>query len=171
MQRSTRLLTACLCLASLSVHAQPATKAFFGFGGGLDYGGFGIRAEVQPHKNLGFFGGVGYNLADPAYNVGASYKIGTFGRVQPIITAMYGYNAAEKIKYGWGAAYSKSYYGASVGAGCELYTHSLKNKWAFEVLLPFRDKAFKDRYPDMLPVTFTVGYNFRLGKGNRAAEE
>jgi hypothetical protein len=55
--------------------------------------------------------------------------------------------------------------------GCELYEPDGKRKWLFEVLLPFRRKEFHDQYkelkdfgyefnPGILPVTFTIGYNF-----------
>lgn len=144
-----------------------------GFGAGLDYGGLGIRAEFQPHKNIGLFGGFGYNLADPAYNAGFNVKLLPDKRVVPILTAMYGYNAVIKLKYGPYNADAKSYYGPTVGAGCEVYEKNNKNKWLFEILVPFRSAEFHDRYnslkdagyefnPGILPVSFTIGYNFSV---------
>lgn len=158
---------------TFSLHAQSSQKAFFGLGAGLDYGGLGIRGELQPQQNIGIFVGAGYNFADPAYNVGASFKLPTRGSVQPVLTAMYGYNAVLKIKYGSSVADAKTYYGPSVGAGVEIFDHHKKNKWLLEILAPFRSRAFHNHYqalkdagftfsPDILPVTFTVGYNFSV---------
>jgi hypothetical protein len=165
-----------LCIFNNQAQAQSQQKTFIGIGAGLDYGGLGIRAEFQPIKNIGIIGGVGYNLVDPAYNVGLSFKVLPEKKITPVIMAMYGYNAVIKIKNpSGGTFYSKSYYGPSIGAGCELYNRSRKNKWAFEIFLPFRSSEFHDKHdelkaegfefhPDVLPVTFTVGYNFSINK-------
>ena len=145
-------------------------KVFFGPGLGLDYGGIGVRGEIQPHKNIGIFIGGGYNLAEPAFNAGASFKLLTTGRVQPVVMAMYGYNAAVRINYWNGGAYTEDYYGPSVGAGCELYNKNKKNTLALEILVPFRNKKFHQDHPgddgssQFLPVTFTIGYNFCISK-------
>jgi hypothetical protein len=67
-------------LASASASAQTSKnttgedKFFLGLGAGLDYGGLGIRASYAATKNISAFGGVGYNLVDPAYNAGVMYK-------------------------------------------------------------------------------------------------
>ena len=163
--------SAILLLASSFVvacaNAQSTQKAFFGIGGGLDYGGLGLRGELQPNKNIGIFVGAGYNFAAPAFNAGASYKIVTGGKAQPFLTAMYGYNAVIKIKN----AFADDYYGFTTGVGCELYERDGKRKWLFELLVPFRRQEFRDQYqelkdfgyefnPGILPVTFTIGYNF-----------
>jgi len=157
---------------------QSGQKAFLGIGAGLDYGGLGIRAEFQPVKYVGIIGGFGYNLANPAYNAGLSFKALPGKRITPTITAMYGYNAVIKINYGYGNVDAKSYYGPSIGAGCELYDKDKKNKLTLEIFLPFRSSEFHDHYdelkktgydfkPDILPVTFTIGYNFSIYKQKR----
>ena len=67
----------------------------------------------------------------------------------------------------------KTYYGPSVGAGCEVLSRDGKKNWTFEIFVPFRSSAFHDEYdalknsgvefsPDILPVTFTIGYNFSI---------
>ena len=180
MQTKTYLFVTCLLsIITQFSRAQSNQKAFFGIGGGLDYGGLGIRAEFQPVNSVGIFGGFGYNLADPSYNVGLSCKLLHGKRITPTITAMYGYNAAIRIKYGYGMVDASSYYGPSVGAGCELYDENKKNKWVLEIFVPFRSSEFHNRYrelkdagykftPDMLPVTFAIGYNFSVtGKTNK----
>lgn len=147
--------------------AQSTPKAFFGLGLGLDYGGIGIRGEAMPQKHIGLFLGAGYNFVSPAFNAGASYKVLAKGRAQPFVTAMYGYNAALKVQYG----FSKDYYGLTTGAGCDLYDADGKRKWVFALLVPFRKQAFHDTYqslkdagyefnPGPLPIAFTIGYNF-----------
>ncbi len=165
--KSYKLMLWLLSVSVIAANAQSAQKAFFGIGGGLDYGGLGLRGELQPNKNISIFVGAGYNFAAPAFNAGASYKIVTGGRAQPFLTAMYGYNAVIKIKN----AFADDYYGFTTGVGCELYERDGKRKWLFELLIPFRRQEFHDQYqelkdfgyefnPGILPVTFTIGYNF-----------
>jgi hypothetical protein len=154
---------------------QSQQKVFLGIGLGLDYGGIGMRTEFQPVKEIGIIGGLGYNFAEPAYNIGLSLKILPEKRATPIITAIYGYNGVIKIKYPLGNTDAKSYYGFSAGAGCEIYDKNKKNKLTLEIFLPFRSSEFHDHYdelkdagydfkPGILPVTFTIGYNFSIAK-------
>ncbi len=66
---------------------------------------------------------------------------------------------------------SKSYYGISVGAGGE-FKGKDQSKLTLEVLLPFRNSAFREDYDKLkpllqtkiLPVTFSIGLNFALKK-------
>jgi hypothetical protein len=159
-------------------NAQFEQKAFLGFGAGLDYGGLGLRGEYMANKAIGVFAGFGYNLADPAFNAGLSIKVLPGKKVVPVLTAMYGYNAVIKLKYDNGTSEGTSYYGPSVGVGCEFYDRSGRNKWLLEMFVPFRNSDFHNRYdelrdsgvefnPDILPVTFTVGYNFSISSKNR----
>ena len=90
-------------------------KAYFGLGVGLDYGGLGFKGEFLPAKWVGIFAGVGYNFVEPGFNAGFSLKP-SGNKVTPIILAMYGYNAAIRIRtsgiFGNGAdIHRKSYYG------------------------------------------------------------
>ena len=145
-------------------------KAYFGFGLGIDYGGFGMRAQFLPAKNIGVFGGFGYNLIDIGYNAGLIVKPVPGKKIQPVLLAMYGYNAALKVNYGFGSSFAKSYYGFSAGAGCEI-VNKKNHVWSLELLVPFRNSEFNEEYnslknsgvvfnPGILPITFTVGYNF-----------
>lgn len=158
-------------IAHLS-NAQQNQKAFIGVGGGLDYGGLGIRGEAQPVKNLGIFFGFGYNLHVPAYNAGVSLKFLTKHRVRPMVTAMYGYNGVIKTTV---TLYSsKTYYGFSVGTGVEVYDKDKKNKLALQIFLPFRD-GFDKYYKEITHrgfkvktagtgVAASIGYHFSIGK-------
>ena len=170
--KRVKLFFLVLPLLSFSSNAQSQLKAFLGIGAGLDYGGLGIRAEFQPLKNIGIIGGLGYNLTEPAYNVGLSYKILPGKKVTPTIMAIYGYNAVIRVSYP-GLVDGRTYYGPSVGAGCEVFDG--RHKWTFEIFVPFRNSDFHDHYnelkdsgvefkPSILPVTFTIGYNFFLAK-------
>jgi hypothetical protein len=144
-------------------------RAYLGLGIGMDYGGIGIKAEVLPSKYVSLFGGLGIALIDPAYNVGASLRIFPELRAQPILIAMYGYNAVLYLKNNSGL--SKIYYGATAGVGNEFHFGRKDNKATFAILFPFRSAAFRNRYnelerqgyqfnPDILPVAFSLGCNF-----------
>ncbi len=157
--------------------SPPFKKAYYGFGAGLDYGGFGFKAEFLPSKWIGVFGGVGYNLVDPAYNVGISIKTMPGKTVQPALMAMYGYNAVLNFKDNRNM--SDSYYGVTIGAGGEVKYGTNSNKISFALLVPFRGSAFQNRYnalkaagykfsPDILPVAFSVGINFAINKLERS---
>ena len=117
-------------------------KVFLGIGLGLDYGGIGLRSEFVITKNASIFGGAGYNLVNVAYNVGSIYNFLPYKRVCPTFLAMYGYNAA--IKFPEWQNRSKSYYGFTVGAGCQIKDRDFKNRWAIEILVPFRNNDFKN---------------------------
>jgi hypothetical protein len=175
--RTRKLLTIILVMGMMckmyEVNAQTEQRAFLGIGAGFSYGGLGLRGEYMASKSLGLFAGVGYNLADPAFNAGVSVKVLPGKKVVPVITAMYGYNAALKVSYTDGSSESNSYYGPTIGAGCEFYDRSGRNKWLIELLVPFRNSEFHNRYdelknmgvefnPDILPVAFTIGYNFSI---------
>jgi hypothetical protein len=151
--------------------AQSYKRAYLGLGLGMDYGGIGIKAEFLPSKCVGVFGGLGIALIDPAFNIGISYKIFPDLKAQPVVIAMYGYNAVLDIKYE--ANLSKIYYGATVGVGNEFKFGKNSNKASFAILFPFRNTAFRNRYnelkdsgyefnPDILPIAFSLGCNFAL---------
>ncbi|MEO6672651.1 MAG: hypothetical protein ABIN93_04415, partial [Ginsengibacter sp.] len=63
---------------------KPTNQAYFGFGAGLDYGGFGIKAEYVLAESAGIFAGFGFNLYEPAYNAGLSFKFLPGKKVQPV---------------------------------------------------------------------------------------
>jgi len=149
-------------------------QSYLGIGAGFDYGGIGLKGEFLPVKWLGIFGSAGYNLVEPAYNIGLSFKILPDKKVTPTITAMYGYNAVIKIIGVFGNEIrNQSYYGLSVGAGAEMKYGLNKNKLSLALLVPFRNAAFHQDYrthknngtqfnPDILPVAITFGVNFGI---------
>ncbi len=145
-------------------------KFFLGLGAGLDYGGIGLRVSYVATKNISAFGGAGYNLLEPAYNIGMMYKFIPHKKISPTVLAMYGYNAVIKITDR--RDLSKTYYGFTVGAGYHIKNRSLKNNWAFEILLPFRNSVFTKDYDywesrlqnKIIPISITIGYNFLLQK-------
>ncbi len=177
----------CLVLMAGNIYAQnniaenedlrPAVRSFFGFGGGFEYGGLGLRAEFLPIKYISLFGGLGYNLNDPAFNAGINIKMLPDGKVQPVLLAMYGYNGVLLFKGSY--QQSKTYYGPSAGVGCEIKTGPKMNKFSLSVLAPFRSAAFKQRYdylksagyhfsPDIFPVTLSAGFNFAINKKSKS---
>jgi len=95
---------------------QAFKQNYFGLGSGLDYGGIGIKAEILPVKWLGIFGGFGYNLNDPAYNAGLSFKMLPAKKLRPVIMTMYGYNAVLLFK--GRRERSKTFYGLTTAPGC-----------------------------------------------------
>lgn len=150
----------------------PGEKFYMGIGAGQEYGGLGLKAEYLAVPSLAVFLGFGYNLVTPAYNAGLSYKILPSKRITPTIQAMYGYNAAIKIKGIFGnSILEKTYYGATFGAGLDFKARSGKSKFSFAVLVPLRNSDFNETYdryknngyefePGILPVTFSFGFNF-----------
>lgn len=173
MKRITLIIT-CLLVISLYGHSQDQQKpsrSFLGLGLGFDYGGIGMKLEYMPIKALGIFGGFGYNLVQPTYNAGASLKLSPGKRGTPVISCMYGYNAAIKIKYAGGTSDGYTYYGVTAGIGFELYNKTLKNKLSCQLLVPFRSSKFRNdynRFKDqgikfsnpIPPVAISIGYNF-----------
>jgi hypothetical protein len=137
-----------------------------------------MKAEFLPAKWLGVFAGGGYNLADPAFNVGVSVKVLPDKQVTPTVFLMYGYNAAIKIKNGFTNidVHRKSYYGITTGAGIDLKAGRYNNnKVSFVLFVPFRSSQFHDDYdgfeeagyefnPKVIPIAFSVGYNFSIGR-------
>ena len=159
-----------------SADAQEEKKynaTLLGLGVGLPYGGFGLKLTQQVHTNIDLFGGIGYNLIGPGYNVGMNLNIPTGLRTQFFFTGMYGYNAVIKIKNLEES--EKAYYGFSLGTGLRLSPKKYKwSYWDFAILIPFRNQSFKDdqdfyyRSPIVddfnkaFPLLFSVGYNFQI---------
>lgn len=152
-------------------------KLYLGPGMGLDYGGLGARAEFGPVKNCSIIGGIGYNFFNlPGMNAGIRYKLYERKRAVYHIAAIYGYNAVIRIKYSNSLQTYvdvQAYYGPSAGAGCDIYDKRKKNKLSVEIWLPFRNSDFRNRHeglkdmglkfqPDVLPITFSIGYNFSV---------
>ena len=141
-----------------------------GFGFGLDYGGFGVRASYLPIKYVAIFGSAGYNLLELGYNFGVTGRLLPGKQFCPTLSMMYSYNGVIKIS---GASqYNKTYFGPSVSGGVEW--HGFKNANHFfnlELVVPFRPDAFTSDYNNLktypgltfqsspLPIAFSIGYH------------
>lgn len=166
---------------TLSGNTQVISKNKFegfyrGIGLGLDYGGIGFKIEYLPVKQMGLFGGVGYNFDQLGVNGGISFKIFPNSMVSPFVMGMYGYNAVIilKIDNGGGVYSRETYYGPSAGAGLEFKTKGKGNKLCLAVIVPFRGTDFEDDYNSFQqsgflfnktksPVLFSIGYNWSSG--------
>lgn len=161
-----------LAVFSTPVHASGQKedplegKVFFGFGVGLDHGGFGVRADVRPIPNLGVFGGVGYALAGFGWNAGAICRILPERTACPYLTGMYGYNAAYvlKVRNSSTQVDSDLYYGPSFGAGVEFMRKSRSAFWNLGIIVPIRSDQLESDHPDaaekLWPVT--ISYHFSI---------
>ncbi|MDR2065813.1 MAG: hypothetical protein LBP85_08925 [Prevotellaceae bacterium] len=152
-------------------YAQTASKdVYLGLGIGFDYGGIGGKIEYLPTKNFGLFGGLGHNLLSVGWNTGVTYKMLPDKKASPNLIVFYGYNAtftgidSEK--------YNMTSYGFTFGINVDAKTKS-GNKWSLGLFFPIRSSKFKRNYDaakndsywindNLLPVSFSVGYNFKL---------
>jgi hypothetical protein len=85
---------------------------------------------------------------------------------------MYGYNCMLKVE-GYEGTTKTTYYGLSIGTGIEFKSkRNPASFWSLGLLLPFRDKSFKNVIDDLrlagysvkdpLPVGISVGYHFKV---------
>jgi hypothetical protein len=164
-----------LLLNSYSQEEIPEDKIIFpkmnvGFGGGIDYGGFGCRLTIVGSERLELFGAFGYNMLGLGINAGIDYRLMPRSRICPFIGVMYGYNAVIKVT---GAdQYNRIYYGPSLPLGIEFWSRRSPNFLNLEVILPFRSSQFKLDYKhlqnlpnfiseyELLPIGISIGYHF-----------
>ena len=163
-----------LCfVVSLTAFAQKDQALYIGPGLGFDHGGIGIKAEFQPGKYIGVFGGVGYNLANIGVNGGIIYNILPDNRVTPVLTAMYGYNAVLKVKYLGGGHDFAVYNSLTVGGGIDFkYGRTRRQKINLTLLFPFRSASFHSTYKHIkdngevqqpaYPVAVSFGWNYAI---------
>ena len=156
-----------------NLYAQSEQSVFLGLGCGLDYGGIlGGKIEYLPVKNVGIFGGLGYNLLSAGWNLGATYKILPDKNVSPNLMLFYGYNGVSKVD---GAShYDMTSYGVTIGANLDISIGKRGNKLSVGLFVPIRSEKFNDNYDaikadsnieienDLLPVAISVGFNFKL---------
>lgn len=144
------------------------SKADFGLGIGVDYGGFGGRITYLPAKSVGIFAGLGYNLAGLGYNLGGMLRLAPDHRVVPCLYAMYGYNGVIRIT--GQVDVRKIYYGPSFGGGFQIKSkRNPINFFNFELLIPIRPASYENdlnfyksqgvSFTDPLPVSFSFGYH------------
>jgi len=145
-------------------------QAYFGFGMGLDYGGFGAKLELLPAKHFGLFAGLGYNLLSAGWNIGATIKIAPDQTVSFNPMIFYGYNAVIKVK---GASdYNMTSHGVTIGSNLDIKTGRRGNKFSIGLFVPIRSQEFKDHYDamkkdprikfenELMPVLVSFGFNF-----------
>lgn len=154
------------------ISAQENNQVYLGPGIGLDYGGVGAKLEYLPIKNIGIFGGVGYNLLSVGWNVGATYKIMPDKKVSLNPMVFYGYNGGSKVD--GVSEYDMTSYGVTVGLNVDIKMGKDGNKLSAGLFVPFRSEKFIDNYDaikndyrvsiqnELLPITVGVGYNFKL---------
>ncbi|MBW7891432.1 MAG: hypothetical protein H3C48_10510 [Chitinophagaceae bacterium] len=170
-----------LCfMASVICSAQKKQFIFAGAGIGLDHGGLGIKAEYQPFKYLGLFGGVGHNLAGFNGNGGIIYNIMPNKKVTPIFTTMLGVNSAiiAELEDANGPTGQKSrlqFVAFTVGGGFDIkFGRQQNQKVNFTLLVPLRGYDFwwYRNYitntlggtikQDVYPVLIAAGWNIDL---------
>lgn len=173
----TLMLAVCMALMRLSAIGQDGSpkpsvsdSPHMGLGLGLDMGGIGLRADVPVNHHFAVIAGAGYALVGIGWNAGLQYRFMPDRKAGLFCCALYGYNAAIKIK--GGSQYDALYYGPSVGAGVELRKAHTTNFWKIALFVPFRssdftadldllrDKGYFGPNEGPWPVLFGVGYHF-----------
>jgi hypothetical protein len=156
----------------------PSEKLSLGCGLGLDYGGVGLNFALYPHKNFGFFAGLGTALAGAGFNAGLKIRLipkEGIKRITPFFTLMYGYNAAIMVQNR--TELNKLFYGPTFGFGLD-FRRSQKARLytSMSILLPIRNaevedymKNIEDEYgvsfkSGLFPIGFSIGANFILNK-------
>jgi hypothetical protein len=139
----------------------PRLVAAVGFGGGIDYGGFGVRASANLTQHLALFGGLGYALAGMGYNAGMLFTAKPKSVVSLTLSAMFGYNAAST-----GSSHDELFYGPSAAIGVRYLVGKRHiNFWHVSLVYPFRkfDNAGVND-GDFLPILASFGFSFGLRK-------
>jgi hypothetical protein len=142
-----------------------------GIGIGIDYGGLGVKMGYFPHKNIGLYGAMGYNLVTAGLSTGLTFRTYPSKLIRPCFHAIYGYNAVIKIYGDDKNRYDAVFYGPSIGFGFEAgKTSGLYLNMA--VFYPFRDQEFYDEwnkiknnsnietYSEILPFTMSIGLHY-----------
>lgn len=142
---------------------QKRPVAYGGIGAGLDYGGFGMKAEFLPSKYLGIFAGAGFNLDGVGLNGGISTSLMPDKNTSVFLMVMYGYNGVIVLKSNFsGASSYHTYYGVSVGGGFDFKVGKNRNKVNLGIIVPFRSEEFDDDYE-----RFSAGgYSFNIKPTN-----
>jgi hypothetical protein len=165
------ILSTFIALISLVSYSQ-TKETTFGIGTGMDYGGIGVNLLHYPQKNIGLFGGFGYNLVGLGYNAGVKIRlVNEKHAVSPYIMGMYGYNAVIKVKGATGL--NKTFYGPTLGLGLDYKSSpSQDHYWTFALLIPIRGSEVDNYMTDLennygvqfqnklTPIGFSIGYRF-----------
>jgi hypothetical protein len=153
-------------------------KFSFSYGIGMEHGGLlGINLLWYPQKNIGVFGGGGFNFPGFGYNLGlkARYrKENQKSNFSPYLMAMYGVNAGITIENY--EKYNKKFIGTTFGAGIDFGPRIGKNGYfTAGILFPIRKDEVEEyveflktrgfRFKnDFTPITFSFGLKFILSR-------
>ena len=160
----------CFVFITIQLNAQEnaaapvkTDKISVGLGYGQDYGGLGVNLIAYPLRNIGVFGGVGYNIVGAGYNIGLKFRLISSkptAKVTPCALAMYGYNAVIKVT---GASdLNKVFYGPTFGVGIDYKSYSRsKIFYSFALMVPIRGEEV-DEYIDDLKTNHNVEFNNEL---------
>jgi hypothetical protein len=129
----------------------------------------------HPHRLVGLFGALGYNLNGAGVNGGVRLRLLSRreeARLNPFFTAMYGYNAALGV---WDApGMNRTFYGPTFGGGIDFYPGSGRSYMSFGILIPLRNQEvfeymhfLENMYGvdfgyGLMPFGISVGYRFIL---------
>jgi hypothetical protein len=183
MKKMKGYLVLCLLFIAISLKAQESgagqvttDKLAIGVGIGQDYGGFGAHLSYYPHRNIGLFGGLGYNFVGAGYNAGVKLRLvpaKPTAKVTPYLIAMYGYNAVIKVQNE--ADLNKMFYGPTFGLGIDYKGYSRsKLYYNFGINVPIRGSEVDDYMDDLknnhnvefktglFPITFSLGFKYIL---------
>ena len=171
----------CINLLLFAQHSyQEIPRLYAGVGFGLTYGGIGGRILYNSNSMLSFFYGMGYHRVGLGYNFGAIMNLPSQTRVNVKLSAMYGINAAIKIKSD--SDLNRLYKGLSFGGGIRIALRGNKeytNKTNFldlAIHVPFRSPDYQKDWSVIQnnstipvprkpwPVLINLGYNLRLSK-------
>lgn len=178
---AVQLLLICIPLGSYaqtrelrtSTRISEMDKISAGIGFGLDYGGIGGNITCYPHRNIGLFGGVGYNFALMGWSLGTKIRlVGAEHRsnASAYLLAMYGTNASSNLQQG-PLKGLRTFRGVTVGVGVDLkYKITSRNYWSLSINVPFRSNEYSNflktmdrynyKYTAASPVAFSLGYRF-----------
>jgi len=172
MKNLLKILCIIVCLLYFESHiyGQEVSKKYFGFGLGLDYGGYGGKIEFLPVKNFGIFGSLGYIFFREGWNLGFTCKILPLKKVSPNLLYFYGFNGALIVE---GASHFNTVsYGVTVGANLDIKVNNKGDKFSLGFFIPMRSSNFLDRYNEvknngsismkneLLLYTISLGFNF-----------
>ncbi len=172
IRKSVCIIFTLLLMGNVLYAQSDEQKVYLGLGFGFDYGGIGGKLEYLPVKHFGLFGGLGYNFLSAGWNIGATYKILPDKKVSPNLMVFYGYNAAMKVE--GKSEYDMTSYGVTIGGNLDIMLGNKGNKLSIGLFVPVRSGKFTDNYDaakadpyvefknELLPIGFSIGYNFLL---------
>lgn len=141
---------------------RPLPIASVGFGGGLDFGGLGMRFTMYSASTVSCFLGGGYNFNQVGINGGLDLNFTPHNPVTGFLSAMYGYNGVV-IQPTGSTKKSETFYGPSIGLGIKSRAKS-GNYISFQLIFPIREQAFFTAAAGgdkPWPVLFSFGFHFQ----------